>query len=194
MKNENFACFIKWYFNFTSEKFFIKPVIGSYITKKERIFLIPTAYLLLISSGFIFFLDENYKYFLFCILIYFSFSSLHSAKFSLIFYFVLYLKSKKKYDSINDRILIEEGMIYKTYQKFRNVINQYYKIIRVKGTMFSLKYVLVLRETINYNKTNNKKTILKITSNKIFLNRKKISNKKITTLLELNNLLQSQLK
>ena len=85
-------------------------------------------------------------------------------------------------------------MIYKTYQKFRNVINQYYKIIRVKGTMFSLKYVLVLRETINYNKTNNKKTILKITSNKIFLNRKKISNKKITTLLELNNLLQSQLK
>ena len=78
-------------------------------------------------------------------------------------------------------------MLYKVSEKVRNVINHYYKIIDVRGTIFSLKYYLFDRTKKNNSNSRKKYIILKIKSNKIYLNGKKISNKRLINTSELNN-------
>lgn len=190
MENKTFFNFIKWYFKFISDKFYETPSNTSlhYITKKERLGLVITAYLIFISSWFILFLEINAKYFLFSILIIIFIVLLCLTRFSFTYYFILYKKSKNINRSINDKVIIEECMLYKVSEKIRNVINQYYKIIDVRGTIFSLKYYLFDRTKKNNSNSRKKYDIIKIKSNKIYLNGKKISNKRLINTSELNNL------
>lgn len=190
MENKTFFNFIKWYFKFISDKFYEIPSNTSlpYITKKERLGLVIAAYLIFISSWFILFLEINGKYFLFSIPIIIFIVLLCLTRFSFTYYFILYKKSKKINRSINDKVIIEECMLYKVSKKIRNVINQYYKIIDVRGTIFSLKYYLFDRTKNNNSNSRKKYIILKIKSNKIYLNGKKISNKRLINTSELNNL------
>lgn len=188
MENKTFFNFVKWYFKFTSDKFYEIPNSGRYITKKERLGLVIAAYLIFISSWFIFFLEINGKYFLISIPIIIFSILLCLTRFSFTYYFILYKKFKNINRSINDKVIIEECMLYKVSKKIRNVINQYYKIIDVRGTIFSLKYYLFDRTKKNDSNSRKKYIILKIKSNKIYLNGKKISNKRLINTSELNNL------
>lgn len=190
MENKTFFNFVKWYFKFIGDKFYVIPVNTSlhYITKKERLGLVVAAYLLFIASLSVLFLQMTGKVWLFLFIMIIPIVLLCLTRFSFTYYLILYKKSKKINRSINDKVIIEECMLYKVSKKIRNVINQYYKIIDVKGTIFSLKYYLFDRTKNNNSNSRKKYIILKITSNKIYLNGKKISNKRLINTSELNNL------
>lgn len=191
MENKNFFNFMKWYFKFISDKFYVIPVNTSlhYITKKERLGLVVAAYLIFVASWSVLLLQTTGKIWLFLSIMIIPFVLLCLTRFSFTYYFILYKKSKKINRSINDKVIIEECMLYKASKKIRNVINQYYKIIDVTGTIFSLKYYLFDRTKNNNSNSRKKYIILKIKSNKIYLNGKKISNKRLINTSELNNLL-----
>lgn len=190
MENKTFFNFMKWYFKFISDKFYVIPVNTSlhYITKKERLVLVVAAYLIFVASWSILLLQITGKVWLFFSIMIIPFVLLCLTRFSFTYYFILYKKSKKINRSINDKVIIEECMLYKASKKIRNVIHQYYKIIDVRGTIFSLKYYLFDRTKNNNSNSRKKYIILKIKSNKIYLNGKKISNKRLINTLELNNL------
>ena len=190
MENKTFFNFMKWYFKFISDKFYVIPVNTSlhYITKKERLGLVVAAYLIFVASWSVLLLQTTGKIWLFLSIMIIPFVLLRLTRFSFTYYFILYKKSKKINRSINDKVIIEECMLYKTSKKIRNVINQYYKIIDVTGTIFSLKYYLFDRTKNNNSNSRKKYIILKIKSNKIYLNGKKISNKRLINTSELNNL------
>ena len=191
MENKTFFNFMKWYFKFISDKFYVIPVNTSlhYITKKERLGLVVAAYLIFVASWSVLLLQTTGKIWLFLSIMIIPFVLLRLTRFSFTYYFILYKKSKKINRSINDKAIIEECMLYKASKKIRNVINQYYKIIDVTGTIFSLKYYLFDRTKNNNSNSRKKYIILKIKSNKIYLNGKKISNKRLINTSELNNLL-----
>lgn len=191
MENKTFFNFMKWYFKFISDKFYVIPVNTSlhYITKKERLGLVVAAYLIFVASWSVLLLQTTGKIWLFLSIMIIPFVLLCLTRFSFTYYFILYKKSKKINRSINDKVIIEECMLYKASKKIRNVINQYYKIIDVTGTIFSLKYYLFDRTKNNNSNSRKKYIILKIKSNKIYLNGKKISNKRLINTSELNNLL-----
>lgn len=190
MENKTFFNFMKWYFKFISDKFYVIPVNTSlhYITKKERLGLVVAAYLIFVASWSVLLLQTTGKIWLFLSIMIIPFVLLRLTRFSFTYYFILYKKSKKINRSINDKVIIEECMLYKVSKKIRNVINQYYKIIDVTGTIFSLKYYLFDRTKNNNSNSRKKYIILKIKSNKIYLNGKKISNKRLINTSELNNL------
>lgn len=190
MENKNFFNFMKWYFKFISDKFYVIPVNTSlhYITKKERLGLVVAAYLIFVASWSVLLLQTTGKIWLFLSIMIIPFVLLCLTRFSFTYYFILYKKSKKINRSINDKVIIEECMLYTVSKKIRNVINQYYKIIDVTGTIFSLKYYLFDRTKNNNSNSRKKYIILKIKSNKIYLNGKKISNKRLINTSELNNL------
>ncbi len=190
MENKTFFNFMKWYFKFISDKFYVIPVNTSlhYITKKERLGLVVAAYLIFVASWSVLLLQTTGKIWLFLSIMIIPFVLLRLTRFSFTYYFILYKKSKKINRSINDKVIIEECMLYKASKKIRNVINQYYKIIDVTGTIFSLKYYLFDRTKNNNSNSRKKYIILKIKSNKIYLNGKKISNKRLINTSELNNL------
>lgn len=191
MENKTFFNFMKWYFKFISDKFYVIPVNTSlhYITKKERLGLVVAAYLIFVASWSVLLLQTTGKIWIFLSIMIIPFVLLCLTRFSFTYYFILYKKSKKINRSINDKAIIEECMLYKASKKIRNVINQYYKIIDVTGTIFSLKYYLFDRTKNNNCNSRKKYIILKIKSNKIYLNGKKISNKRLINTSELNNLL-----
>ena len=191
MENKTFFNFMKWYFKFISDKFYVIPVNTSlhYITKKERLGLVVAAYLIFVASWSVLLLQTTGKIWLFLSIMIIPFVLLRLTRFSFTYYFILYKKSKKINRSINDKAIIEECMLYKASKKIRNVINQYYKIIDVTGTIFSLKYYLFDRTKNNNSNSRKKYIILKIKSNKIYLNGKKISNKRLINTSEVNNLL-----
>ena len=104
---------------------------------------------------------------------------------------ILYLKSKKINRSLNDKVIIEECILYKCSEDFRNVINQYFKIVNVRGTIFTMKYYLFYKSKNVNSKSYKKYSILKLKSNKIYLNGEKISNKRLINISEFDDLLSN---
>ena len=191
MVNKTFFNFIVWYFKYTNDNLYKKPKSGRYITKKERLGLVISAYLLFFSSWLVLFLEIKGNYLLFCIPNIIYIVLLFLTRFSLIYYMILYLKSKKINRSLNDKVIIEECILYKCSEDFRNVINQYFKIVNVRGTIFTMKYYLFYKSKNVNSKSYKKYSILKLKSNKIYLNGEKISNKRLINISEFDDLLSN---
>ena len=160
---KKFINFIKWYFKYTNDKFYYDSNVSSnfHIKRKERLPVVFISYLILIISlVLLFVLIHGFHWFsIFGIII--SLGFLYLSRFSIIYYFILYKKYIIKDKSLNDRIIVEEFIMNDLCKDVRRIISDYYRIIDVKGNIFSLKYKLIKR------KDKNKKIItLKISSKK----------------------------
>lgn len=189
MNEQRFFKFVKWYFNFTSEKFYGRPSNATmfYISKKERLVAIFMAYLLFFVSWSILFLKINGIFFIFLADIIVFITLLCLTRFSISYYILLFYKIHKKNRSINDRAIVEECIFYNFSKQIRNAILKYYKIADVRGNIFYLKYFLTVK---NGNRNIKKYITLKITSNKIYLNNDKISTVRLNDICDFEELIK----
>lgn len=183
---KKFLNFIKWYFKYTNDKFYYDSNVSSnfYIKRKERLPVVFISYLILIISLVLLFVPiHGFHWFsIFGIII--SLGFLYLCRFSIIYYLTIYKKYIKKDKTLNNRTIVEEFIMYDLSKDVRRLISDYYRIIDVKGNIFSLKYKLIKR------KDKNKKIItLKITSKKICLGKIKIA-KTILNIEDLRKILE----
>ncbi len=83
----------------------------------------------------------------------------------------IFFKFVRKNNSFNKKIIFEECILHKLNKKLRRSISNYYKIVDSKGNALVFKIYLQER---NKEKNNKKDKILKIKSNKIIFDGKKI--------------------
>jgi len=188
MDNQSFLAFVKWYFDLVSDKFYGRASNATRfnISKKERLIAIVVGYCIFIGSGMLLFVQIDGNYILFIMAILISVILLFMGRFSLLYYILIYNKCKKFNRSLNDRVIIEESIQYKTSNRIRQAISRHYKIIDLKGSLVSLRFIL---KNKSGNELNNI-IVLKITSNKIILNNKVISEKRLNDVNEFEELIK----
>ena len=145
MRNYTFLEFIKWYFNFTTDKFFVQPseCRRGNISKRERLPLIIIAYLVLVGSWGILFLPMSGKMWLFALVVIVPILFLYVNQFSLLYYLLLYGKYKTLNRSLNDKAIVYEFIFHKSEKSVRSTISKHYKVVYTTGNIFCLKYRLV---------------------------------------------------
>lgn len=173
MSKENFWTFLKWYFKYTTKEFFDNSNSNtpSYVCNKERLPFIIISYFIFIASFVILFIHINgiYWFSIFGFII--SIGFLFLCRFSIIYYLFIFFKFVRKNNSFNKKIIFEECILHKLNKKLRRSISNYYKIVDSKGNALVFKIYLQER---NKEKNNKKDKILKIKSNKIIFDGKKI--------------------
>lgn len=187
MQNQNYFSFVKWYFNLTTKNHFPKKPARRSVSQKERLPMVIFAYLSFVSSPVIFFLPFKDSFLLSATIIFISLICLSLCKFSFLYYAILYKKSKTINRSLNDKIIIQECMLYKLSQDVRYMLMKYYKIWNTKGNIFYVKYYLISRKK----EEKNKNFILKIKPKKITINKTVISNKSLANLDEFKELIKN---
>lgn len=110
-------------------------------------------------------------------------------RFSLIYYYLSYVKYRNRNTSVNDMAIVEECLLLNPKNDIRNTISKYYRVIDVRGNIFILKYDLV-EKTKKYKKLSNRDiSVLKITPNKMVFKNKEVFSSKITDLSDLDHFL-----
>lgn len=169
---KNFLSFTKWYFNYINDKFYYDTNVSStfHVKRKERSTVVVISYLILISSLIILFVPIYgiHWFSIFGIIISIGFLCL--CRFSIIYYFILYKKYINKDKTLNDRIIVEEFIMYDLCKDVRRLISDYYRIVDVAGNIFCLKFKL--RERKNKSA---KIITLKIMPRKIYFGKIKIA-------------------
>lgn len=173
MCKNNFWAFLKWYFKYTTKEFFDNSNSNtpSYVGNKERLPFIIISYLIFITSFVILFIHIKgiYWFSIFGFII--SIGFLFLCRFSTIYYLFIFFKIVRNNNLFNKKIIFEECILHKLNKKLRRSISNYYKIVDSKGNALVFKIYLQER---NKGKNNKKEKILKIKSNKIIFNGKKI--------------------
>lgn len=172
MTKDNFWAFLKWYFKYTTKKFFDHSNSNrpSYVGNRERLPAIIISYLVFIGSFVILFIPINGINYLSVFGIIISIGFLCLCRFSIIYYFILYKKYINKDKNLNDRIIVEEFIMYDLCKDVRRLISDYYRIVDVAGNIFCLKFKL--RERKNKSA---KIITLKILPRKIYFDKIKIA-------------------
>lgn len=171
---ESFWNFFKWYYRYTTNIYFNFTNSNSptMIRKKDRLSFIMFAYIFLVPTTAILLIPFNIKYLLFIIEILITICSLCAARFSFIYYFILYSKYKKRNNSLNDNVIYQICILLELDNNLRRIISKFYRIVDVRGNIFGVKIYLKQRKT-----KNTKFIILKIKSNKILFDGKLLCNK-----------------
>jgi len=189
MENQSFSTFIKWHFNLINDKFYSKSSNATRfnISKNERLIAIVVAYIIFVASWSLLFvpIKGNYVFFIMANIIFVAL--LFMSRFSLLYYLFIFNKYSKINRSLNDRVIVDECILYKTSNRIRQAISVKYKIIEVKGNISCLKFILKNRSSHKHNDF----IVLKITSNKIRLNGEVISKKRLSDVIELEDLLKN---
>lgn len=153
MRMNDFWSFVKWYFDYIGEKCFddSPPVIHTVIkvTKKERLSIIIIAYLLMLISLLL--LLTSPSYLLSIAMMIATISLLYSCQFSVIYYFLIYVRYKNRDISINDRIIVDECILFDPTSDIRKIISRYFRIVDVRGSIWTLTFLLA-RKTQKLNK------------------------------------------
>ena len=187
MQNQNYFSFVKWYFNFTTKRDFPKKSMRYAVSQKERLPAVIFAYLLFVASLVILFLPFKGSLLLSASIIFIALIELFLCEFGFLRYAILYKKSKNTNRSLNDKIIIQEGLLHKLLKDVRYSLMKYYKIWNTKGSIFSVKYYLISRKK----EDKNKDFILKIKPKKITINKTVISNKSLANLDEFKELIKN---
>ena len=191
MDNHTFLKFIKWHFNLISDRFYGRSSNATRfsISKNERLIAIVVAYIIFTASWSLLFVPINGNYVLFIIAIIIFVILLLITRFSLLYYVFVFNKYKKIDRSLNDRVIVEECIQYKTSNRIRQAISRQYKIIEVRGSIFFLKFILKNRSSNKHNDF----IVLKITPSKILLNSEVICTKRLIDVNEFEGLLKSNI-
>ena len=110
-------------------------------------------------------------------------------EFSFIYYFIAYLKSKNKDKSLNDNAIFTYGILNGGDSELISMISKYFNVYITGGNIFVVKFRLIAKGKNRRKETRNIKKILKITPNKIYLNRKIIFDKKLLDMSDLEKFL-----
>lgn len=129
------------------------------------------SYLVFIGSFVILFIPINGINYLSVFGFIISIGFLFRCRFSIIYYLFIFFKFVRNNNSFNKKIIFEECILHKLNKKLRRSISNYYKIVDSKGNALVFKIYLQER---NKGKNNKKEKILKIKSNKIIFDGKKI--------------------
>ncbi len=190
MIKKGFCGFIKYYFDYTNNKLYDNNksnIIYRDIKRKERLFVVIVSYVLLIISCSSLFFSEmaSNGYYLFSIIgIAVSGLMLLLCRFSFTYYLLIYRRFLLSNNSINNKVIVDECIYLQPNRDVRKVILDRYKIIDVKGSVFSVKYYIIDKAKNNKN-FKNKHFVLKITPTKIFINGKIIFSEKLLDLSDL---------
>ncbi len=182
MNFNSYFSFLKFYYHYTNEKNFFNYSDRNHTSKKARFTYVILAYIFFISSFFSILFFKKRGLFFIGIGAFFLSGLLYLAEFSLTYYYFLYKKIKKSNNSINDKVFIDEKILMRV-AKIRSTISKYYRIINSSAHLFYIKYILLDRPT-------KKKITMKIYSNKLCLNGKKICNKSINDRFEFEKIIK----
>ena len=103
------------------------------------------------------------------------------SKFSLIYYFILYKKYIDRNKNLNSKIIYDECALFVINKDISAILSKNYKLHDVKRNILFVKYILIDK--------NGKIVKLKIKSNLIYLNKKKICNVPLKNKYELEALI-----
>ena len=190
MKENDFWGFLKYYFDYTSNKLYDNNkynIIYRDVKRNERLFAVLVSYILLIlsfSSLFFSKITSNGYYWFSIIGIAIAVVILLLCRFSFIYYLLIYMRFLSSNNSINNQIIVDECIYLQPNRDVRKIILNRYKIIDVKGSIFSVKYHII-NKAKNNKDFKNKYIVLKITPTKVFINGKIIFSKKMLDLSEL---------
>ena len=189
---KDFCGFIKFYFNYTSNKLYDNdaPIINHrYIKRSERLFTVLLSYILLtlscLSLLFNIFTSNGY-YWVSMMGIAISVVLLIVCRFSFIYYLLIYLRVLASNNSINSQIIADECIYLRLHKDVRKIILTRYKIIDVRGGVFSVRYYLIDRSKAKKN-IKTECVVLKISPTKVFLNGRTVLSEKMQDLSGLAN-------
>lgn len=191
-----FLCFVKWYFDYIGNKCFDNspPKIQTVakVRRKERLPIVICAYLLMIASALLIVTLPSHRYLLSFGMMIAAIGLLFLCRFSLIYYLFLYVRYHNKNTSINDDLIVYECILLDTTNEIRKMISKYFRIVEVKGNIFSLKFTLAdkSKKRSNRVKLSPKDIVtLKFKPNAIFFDKQKIHAGKLLNLSDLDKML-----
>ena len=185
MNNKNYISFLKWFFKYTNENFPEKITNYSFrrgMIRKERLPILIVSYISLIISCLFFVItivSSNGYYWLAICGIIASIMWILRCEFSFIYYFIAYLKSKNKDKSLNDNAIFTYGILDGGASELTSMISKYFNVYIRGGNIFAIKFSLIAKGKKRRKETAHIKKILKITPNKIYLNRKVVFDNKL---------------
>jgi hypothetical protein len=182
MTNYNFFKFVRWYFKYISDLHYCKPNNGRlYISKKERPFCVAFSYICFLTIFIL--IPFNFDYIVpvsFCLILT-GMILLLMSRFSLIYYFILYKKYIDRNKNLNSKIIYDECALFVINKDISAILSKNYKLHDVKRNILFVKYILIDK--------NGKIVKLKVKSNLIYLNKKKICNVPLKNKYELEALI-----
>ena len=193
MSIKNYLIFLKLYFNHIGDLHF-DNIPGRYkITRKMRMPFIILSYIMMISSFLCFFFGHREIYrFSALVLIAISIVYLFACRFSFIYYFIAYIRFNNKYDSINDSVIFNHAVMDSGESELTKMVSKYFNFYVTSGNVFAVKISLIAKGKKRRKETNHIKRILKITPNKIYLNRKLIFDNKLLDMSDLEKILYDE--
>ena len=198
MNTKSYISFLKWFYKYTNDEFPEKITNYSFrrgMIRKERLPILIVSYILLIISCLFFVItivSANCYYWLALGGIISSIILLLRCEFSFIYYFIAYIKFKNKDKSINDNAIFTYGILNVGNSELLSIVNKYFNYYVKSGNIFAIKIRLIAKGKKRRKDTSNIKKILKITPNKIYLNRKVIFDNKLLDISDLEKFLSEE--
>ena len=186
MNSKNYTSFLKWYFNYIGNERFDNVSRRSTIKRKERLPLVIVSYIMMICLLLCFLILRNY-YVLILLIIPIAF--LHGCQFGFLYYFIAFIKFRNKDNSINDNSIFIYGVLDGGDSELLSIISKYFNYYVKSGNIFAVKISLIAKGKKRRKETSHIKKVLKITPNKIYLNRKLIFNNKLLDMSDLEKFL-----
>ena len=182
--------FVKWYYNYIGNELFDNTPGWRVIRRKDRLPTIIMAYIMMIFS-LLLFSQAPFKKALFYgfMLMLGSIMFLFGCNFSFLSYFIAYIRSNNKDKSINDYILFKYGVLNGGKSELLSMMSKYFNVYISGGNAFAVKITLLAKGRTLRKKTAHIKKVLKITPNKIYLNRNVIFDKKMLDMSDLERFL-----
>ena len=187
---KNFFKFAKYYYSLVGDLFYDNDPGGfRKIRRKDRLLVIIWAYLILVGSIISLFVDTSGFPILQIVAIIASVVMQYFAGFSLIYYFIAYIKFNNKDNSINDRCICDYGITYTCSIGVGEIIKKYFYLRTTDGNIFQVRFHLQAKGERSRKATNFKGKTLKITPNKIYFDGKLIFDGKLLDMADLENFL-----
>ncbi len=166
------------------------------ILRKDRLPLVVFAYLCVIAFFplALFVLPPWQACFGAVAVLIFVLTILCECHFSFLYYLVLYARYIHREESVNDRAVAEFVILRKLPRDINTMIQKYYSIRYVKNKRFTVNYYLVEKKKKLKGVSQKEFLVLKITSDKVFFNKKEIFSEKITDLTVLEDFLREMQK
>lgn len=193
MNVKDFFRFVMWYFDYIGQKCFDNsaPMIQTVIKvrQNERLPFVVIAYLLMMVSLLLAILHPA-RFLLSIAIMIVAIGLLSLCRFSLIYYFFLYVRYCNENTSINDRLIVYECILLDPTNEIRKMIASHFRIVDVRGNIFALKFLLSDKRKRNKRKlSKNDMFIIEFKPNAVLLDKKEVYVGKLHDLVDLEKLM-----
>ena len=193
MNVKDYLHFVEWYFDYIGNVCFdnSSPMIQTVIKvrRNERLPVIIIAYMTIMASILLAIL-RSASFLLSIAMMIVAMGVLLLCRFSFIYYFFLYVRYHNKNTSINDGIITYECILLDPTNEIRKMIARHFRIVDVRGNVFSLNFLLSDKIKRSKRKISRKDIfVLTFKTNAILLDKKKLHTGKLHDLSDLERLL-----